>query len=147
MPVLLATTFEKPRLLARIDAMMSEIESEVSRDQKRWNLNASYMSSQLEKMKTFAGSRQAVILSELAEHFGLGDVAKVKLSTSGSGKILVHDLPVDRSSVTVSFFKGTPVTLTAKANGGSFTGWSDGVKTETRVIDPDTVTALTANFK
>ncbi len=147
MPVLLATTFEKSRLLARIDAMMSEIESEITRDQKRWNLNATYMSGQLEKMKAFAGSRQAVILSELAEHFELGDVAKVKLVTSGSGKILVHDLPVDRSSVTVSFFKGTPVTLTAKSSGGSFTGWSDGIKTETRVIDPDTVTTLTANFK
>lgn len=147
MPVLLATYFEKSRLLARISAMMSEIESEISKDQQRWNLNASYMNEQLEKMKSFAGSRQAVILSEMIEYFGLGEVAKVALSTEGSGKILVHDLPIDRSSVTVSFFKGTPVTLTAKSNGGTFSGWNDGNKDETRVIDPEKVSSLKAVFK
>ena len=137
MPVLLATYFEKSRLLARINTMMSEIESEIARDQKRWNLNASYMSGQLEKMKTFAGSRQAVIMSEMTDFFGLGETAKVTLSVQGSGKIMVHNLPLDRNSVTVSFFKGTPVKLTAKANGGAFSGWSDGVKEETRTIDPE----------
>lgn len=146
-PVLLAEYFEESRLLNRIDVMMSEIQSEVTRDQKRWGLSASYMSTQLEKMKTFAASRQDVILSEMAEFFGLGDVAEVTLSSSGSGSILVHNLPLNRSSVKVAFFKGTPVTLTAKSNGGTFTGWSDGVKTETRIVDPDTVTALIANFK
>ena len=147
MSVLLSTYFEKSRLLARIAAMMAEINSEVSRDQERWNLNASYMSGQLNKMKTFAGERQAVILSEMIEHFGLGDIAEVTLSSSGSGTILVHNLPLNNSQVKVAFFKGTPVTLTAKSNGGTFTGWSDGVKAETRVVAPDTVTTLTANFK
>jgi hypothetical protein len=147
MPVLLATNFEKSRLLARINAMMSEIQSEVAKDQKRWSLNASHMSGQLEKMKTFATTRQAVIMSELSEYFGLGTAVNVTLSVSGAGTILVHDLPLDRSSVTVSFFKGTPVKLTAKSNGGSFSGWSDGVKEETRIIDPEKMTTLTANFK
>ena len=146
-PVLLAMNFEKSRLLARINAMMGEIESEISRDQKRWGHNASYMSGQLEKMRTFAGSRQAVIMSEMTEFFGLGAVVNVTLSVSGSGTILVHDLPLDRNSVTVSFFKGTPVKLTAKANGGAFSGWSDGVKEETRTIDPEKVSSLTAVFK
>ena len=147
MPVLLATSFEKSRLLARISTMMSEINSEVSRDQQRWKLSANRMNSQLEKMKTFAGTRQAVILSEMTEYFGLGSTANVTLSVEGQGAILVHNLPLDRSSVTVSFFKGTPVKLTAKSNGGSFSGWSDGVKEETRVIDPEKITALTAKFK
>ena len=83
----------------------------------------------------------------MIEYFGLGEVAKVALSTEGSGKILVHDLPIDRSSVTVSFFKGTPVTLTAKSNGGTFSGWSDGNRDETRVIDPEKVSSLKAVFK
>jgi hypothetical protein len=146
MSVLLATNFEKSRLLNRINAMMSEIESEIPRDQQRWSLNASYMNSQLEKMKTFAGARQSVILSEMTEYFGLGETVEVTLSTEGSGKILVHNLPLDRSSVTIPFFKGTPVTLTAKSNGGTFSGWSDGVKAETRVIDPETVKSLKAIF-
>jgi len=146
-PVLLAMNFEKSRLLARINAMMGEIESEISRDQRRWNLNASYMNGQLNKIKTFAGTRQDVILSEMAEFFGLGEVTKVTFSVSGSGKILVHNLPLDRSSMTISFFKGTPVTITAQENGGTFTGWSDGLTAKTRTIMPEEVDSLTANFK
>jgi len=146
-PVLLAMNFEKSRLLARIDAMMSEIDSEVSRDQKRWGHSASYMSSQLEKMKTFAGARQAVILSEMAEYFSLDETINVTLSTQGSGKILVHGLPLDRSSLTIPFFKGTPVTITAQENGGVFTGWSDKVTDKTRTIMPEEVSSLTAIFK
>ncbi|MBR2469132.1 MAG: CotH kinase family protein [Fibrobacter sp.] len=146
-PVLLAMNFEKSRLLARINAMMGEIESEISRDQRRWNLNASYMNGQLNKIKTFAGTRQDVILSEMAEFFGLGEVIKVTFSVSGSGKILVHNLPLDRSSMTISFFRGMPVTITAQENGGTFTGWSDKVTEKTRTIMPEDVNSLTANFK
>ena len=146
-PVLLAMNFEKSRLLARISIMMGEIESEISRDQKRWGHNASYMSGQLNKIKTFAETRQDVILSEMKEFFALGEPAKVTLSVSGSGKILVHNLPLDRSSMTISFFKGTPVTITAQENGGTFIGWSDKVTAKTRTITPEEVSSLTANFK
>jgi hypothetical protein len=127
--------------------MMGEIESEISRDQQRWNLNASYMNGQLNKIKTFAGTRQDVILSEMTEYFGLGESAEVTLSVSGSGKILVHNLPLDRSSMTISFFKGMPVTITAQENGGTFVGWKDGVKEKTRVVMPGEVDSLTAIFK
>ena len=146
-PVLLAMNFEKSRLLARINAMMGEIESEIYRDTRRWYLNASYMNGQLNKIKTFAGTRQDVILSEMAEFFGLGEVIKVTFSVSGSGKILVHNLPLDRSSMTISFFRGMPVTITAQENGGTFTGWSDKVTEKTRTIMPEDVNSLTANFK
>ena len=127
--------------------MMNEIESEISRDQKRWGLNTSYMSGQLDKMKTFAKTRQSVILSEMTEFFGLGEIVETTLSVSGSGKILVHNLPLDKSSMTVSFFKGTPVTITAQENGGTFVGWKDGVKEKTRVVMPGEVDSLTAIFK
>ena len=146
-PVLLAMNFETNRLLVRINIMMNEIESEISRDQKRWGLNTSYMSGQLDKMKTFAKTRQSVILSEMTEFFGLGETVETTLSVSGSGKILVHNLPLDKSSMTVSFFKGTPVTITAQENGGTFVGWKDGVKEKTRVVMPGEVDSLTAIFK
>ena len=49
--------------------------------------------------------------------------------------------------MTISFFKGTPVTITAQENGGTFTGWSDKVTEKTRTIMPEDVNSLTANFK
>ena len=49
--------------------------------------------------------------------------------------------------MTISFFKGTPVTITAQENGGTFTGWSDKVTDKTRTINPEEVDELTAIFK
>ncbi|MCQ2060864.1 MAG: CotH kinase family protein [Fibrobacter sp.] len=147
MTTLLSMNFESGRLLARINALMSEVEYEIPKDQKRWNLNESYMDGQLEKMRTFAKSRQQVILDEMQEYFGLENLTPVTLSTSGRGAILVHNLSLDNSSMTIKFFKGMPVTLTAKANGGMFMGWSDGEMSETRTILPEDVESLTAIFE
>lgn len=147
MTTLLSMNFESGRLLARINALMSEVESEISKDQKRWNLNANHMNGQLTKMRTFATTRQQVILNEMQEYFGLGSLASVTLSSSGNGTILVHNLPLDQPSMAINFFKGMPVTLTAKSNGGVFTGWSDGEMAETRTILPEDVQNLVANFR
>lgn len=147
MATLLSMNFESSRLTNRINALMSEIQSEISRDQERWGLDASYMSSQLSNMKSFASTRQAVIRSELRDYFNLGSTTQVTLKTSGSGQILVHGLPLDQSSMSISFFEGTPVTVSAQGVGGMFVGWNDGVTSATRVIMPEEVSSLTANFR
>lgn len=148
MTTLLSMNFESSRILARIESMMGEIESEISRDQDRWNHKSSYMSSQFDKIKSFAKTRQAVIVTELQEFFGLGEVAEVSLSVEGHGTILVHGLSLDRNSMTVKFFAGTPVTLAAApVSGGVWAGWADGVMDATRTILPEEITSLTATFR
>ena len=84
----------------------------------------------------------------MREHFGLGDVASVKLAAEGNGRILVHGLPLDTPALTVGFFEGFPVTLTAQpVDGGVFVGWDDGVEDATRTIAPGEVSAVKALFK
>ena len=84
----------------------------------------------------------------MQEFFALGEFVPVTLAASGSGRMLVEGLPLDRPAVKATFFKGTPVIVSAEGvNGGVFTGWSDGVTDVTRTIMPGEIDALTANFK
>ena len=70
------------------------------------------------------------------------------LLSEGSGSIAVHDLPLDRSSVTISFFEQLPVFLSAVPSaGGIFKEWSDGELSPIREINPSEVDTLKAIFR
>ena len=146
--VLLSMNFAGERLVKQIDALQSQVQSEMSRDAEFWGYNASSFSSNLEKIKSFATSRQQTILSEMKTYFSLGETAQVTLSVQGSGQILVHNLPLDQSTMAVNFFRDVPVTVTAAPKSGAvFAGWSDGSQEATRTINPGEVTTLTATFR
>ena len=145
--VLLSTNFSADRLLKRINDLQSQVESEMARDQEFWGYNASSMSNNLETVKNFAQTRQAKIREQMESYFSLGSTADMTLSAQGSGTILVDGLPLDQSSMQLTFYTGVPVTLTAKGNSGVFTGWSDGVTDVTRKVNPGEVTSLTAVFR
>ena len=148
MTALLSTNFEPSVVLNRINVMMAEINAEVARDQKRWSLSASHMSNGLKSLQTFASERKDVLLKEMAEYFELSSNTNVVLSVEGPGRILVHRLPLKTSPVTIGFFEGLPVELSAQTIGGSiFTGWSDGELSPNRVISPEMIDSLTALFK
>ena len=148
MSTLLSMNFESSRVLARIDKMMGEISAEVERDQDRWGHSASWMEGVLDDMKEFAENREAEILFDMQEFFGLGEFVPVTLAAMGNGRVLVDGLPLDTPSMKITFFKGTPVTVSAEGvSGGIFTGWSDGATDATRTILPEEIDALTANFK
>ena len=146
--VLLQTNFEQSKILARIDKMMSEIEQEIPRDQERWSHDAAYMDEQLDVIKNFAKTRADILIDNLRDFFDLKETVPVKLSTTGSGTILVHGLPLNESEITVNFFKKYPVTLTAKPQKGhKWGGWSDGDTNTTRIIYPEKTKTLTAIYK
>lgn len=144
---LLSMNFSTDRLLKRIETLQSEVQSEISRDQQRWELDAAKMASELSTIKSYASTRPEQIRSEMQEHFNLGTTAEMTLASQGSGTILVHNLPLDQPSMKITFFRDVPVTLTAKANAGVFTGWSDGSTEVSRTVTPGQVTSLTAIFR
>lgn len=145
---ILCMNFSAERVVARMEKLNGAIAAEVARDQKRWSKNVSTMTEHEGKIKTFATTRQDVVRSEMKEHFALGEMVDVTIASSGNGNVQVHYLPLDKSSLKIKFFKGTPVTLTAvPKTGGIFVGWSDGVMEATRTIDPVDGLTITANFK
>jgi len=148
MEVLLQTNFKSSRILAHIKDMMAEIKQEIPRDQKRWELSSSEMDEELSIIKEFARNRASVITKELQEFFELGEVVPVTLNVDGPGRILVHNLAFEESSLTVDFFEGFPVTLYAEPKEGSvFVGWSDGETSPLRIIHPKEADVLEAVFK
>jgi hypothetical protein len=148
MAVLLQMNFATSRVTARINKMMSEIESEIPRDQERWGQSKSRMEHQLELIKDFAANRPRIVYNELRAYFFLGAAAPVKLAVSGPGAVCVHGLTLDESPMTVNLFKGFPVTVTAvPAAGGVWAGWDDGEMGETRTVMPGEEASLMASFK
>ena len=145
--VLLSMNFSADRLLKRINELQSQVEPEMARDQEFWGYNSASMSNSLETVKSFAQTRQAQIRQEMESYFTLGSTAEMTLSAQGSGTIYVDGLPLDQSSMSLTFYTGVPVTLTAKGNTGVFTGWSDGVTDVTRKVNPGEVTSLSAVFR
>lgn len=146
--VLLSMNFSADRLVKRIDELQSQVQAEVARDAEFWNYDAASMSSNLEKIKSFAQTRQQTIMIEMQQYFSLGETAAVTLSAQGSGKVLVHNLPLDQSSMSVNFFRDVPVTVTAMPNAGAvFASWSDGIQEATRTFNPGEVATVIATFK
>lgn len=145
---ILCMNFSAERVVARMEKLKSDIAAEVERDQKRWAKNVATMTEHDGRIKTFATTRQDVVRKEMQEHFALGEMVDVTIASSGNGVVQVHYLPLDKSSLKIKFFKGTPVTLTAVPKaGGIFVGWSDGVTDVTRTVDPVNGLTVTANFK
>lgn len=148
MAVLLVTNFETSRVTARINKLMADIDSEVTRDQKTWGRNVNWMNTSLSNIKNFAKKRPGVIQKELQEFFELGENVPVTLSSTGPGVIAVHGLSLDANPLTVGFFKGLPVEVSAiPSSGGMFMQWSDGETSATRVIIPEKVSELRAVFR
>ena len=148
MVTLFQTNFESSKILIQIDKMMEEIEGEIPRDQKRWSHSTSKMNQELRSIKKFAADRSTYLTKHVQEYFKLGESVPVTLSVEGSGKILVHNLPLDKYPLTIQFFKGFPVTVTAEPqNGATWSQWSDGNKIPQRVIYFDKSANLTAIFK
>ncbi|WP_297700273.1 CotH kinase family protein [uncultured Fibrobacter sp.] len=146
--VLLSMNFSADRLVKRIDELQSQVQAEVARDVEFWGYDASSVSSNLETIKNFAQTRQAKVREQMESYFALGSSVEMTLTVQGSGQIAVHDLPLDQSSMTLNFYSGVPVTLTAVSNaGGVFIGWSDGVTDITRTVNPGEMTTITATFK
>jgi len=146
--VLLSMNFSAERLLKRIDELQSQVQAEIANDAAFWGYNTADMSSNLEKIKNYAQTRQQTIMNEMQQYFSLGETAAVTISAQGSGKVLVHNLTLDQSSLTVNFYRDVPVTVTALPNTGAvFGGWNDGVQEATRTFNPGEVTTITATFK
>jgi len=148
MLALLQMNFESSRVLAQIEKKMNEIEVEIPRDQKRWLYDSSKMAEQLEIVKRFVIDRPSIIVKDLQVYFKLNEIIPITLSVNGNGNILVHNLPLDGTPLTISFFKGFPVTLTAEPHdGSSWSHWSDGDTSATRIILPNKAQTLMAIFK
>ena len=123
--------------------------SEQSRDEQRWPRNqAKYnWSPSGADILRFAQSRTETFRQELATYFGLQGEATVSISANG-GTVLVDGMKLPSTSYQGKFFTGTQMQLQAvPAAGRVFSGWSDGVNENPRLVDVTSNLNITAQFK
>jgi hypothetical protein len=142
--VLIATYFTTQRINARINALTAQISSETSYDQAKWGAkNESYLPK---TMANFASDRPTSMQNEIGSFWNLGTPVELTLSVSGSGKILVHNLPLPSWNPSVTFNVYPTVPITLKAEGTNFQRWSDNITTRERTETITTSKTLTAIF-
>ena len=101
-------------------------------------------------MKEWAEKRDPKVIQEYEEEFGLSGTASVTIAASGKGTVLMEGaaLPNGATSYKGKFFVGNPILLTAVPDAGSvFTGWSDGVTDNPRLVEPTEGASFTAKFQ
>ena len=146
--VLLSWQFAPERVHAFIDSMQAEVAQEQPRDLLRWQLNESVWADNLKVIQDFASTRAGLVREHLRKYFALGGNVVATLSSTGGGVILVNGLPLPTATFSGTWFQGHELRLEVLAKAGkTFTGWSDGIKSPSRVWVPTSDGVLTANFQ
>ena len=103
-------------------------------------------------LKKWASERDGKVLAEYQEEFGVGDLVTVTISSTG-GSVLMEGMTLpgstsDATNYKGKFFTGLAMELTAvPAEGGVFSGWSDGVTDVTRLVTITDGLTISAQFK
>lgn len=130
-------------------------ESEMERDIKKFPRNdyPDGFSKSGSSLTSWAEERDASVLQDYADEFDLsGNMIKVTLAADG-GEVLVDDMHLPgqnggSTNFSGKFFDGVDMMLTAvAATGKTFTGWSDGVKDNPRLVSPKDGDSFKAVFK
>lgn len=68
---LMSTVLNEEFITARIDEIISSIESEMPRDRDRWNRSMDYWNSCVQQVRDFAVNRHKIIIADLQRYFSL----------------------------------------------------------------------------
>jgi hypothetical protein len=136
---LLFTNFNPDRMIAQIDDYQKTIEAEMPNHVERWagthgtgNYSSiyaissmDYWLSEVEKLRTFAKGRPAVILKDLT-NYGFQSPVPVSITTfpEKSGILTFNGLKIPVDICSGGYPKGEQIKLTAEAKAGyNFKGW------------------------
>lgn len=155
----LFTTFNKTRMLQRIDYHRQLIESEIPNHVARWLGTTSsygnampsvdYWYQQLEVLRTFVKNRPAAILNNMG-YYGFSGPATLTLSTSpaDAGKFEFNDMKVPEASWNGLYPKNMSFSIKAiNKPGYVFKGWKNSVGQSTYLSTDQTYSSsLTGNL-
>jgi hypothetical protein len=139
-----------------VNSMVSKIDdSEMSRDIEKFKQDQKWYKNSCGEgfsrsgscMKSWAKERDSKVLQEYQQEFDLSGMMSVTITASGKGSVLMEGMKLPSASYKGKFFSGVKMELTAVSDGGTFTGWSDGVSDNPRIVTPKDGDTFTAVFK
>ena len=147
---LLNTSLSPSRTTGVLQGLSDQLEDEMPRHLERWNQSTHNWALDIQEIEHFLSQRPPYARQHLAAHFGLSGATyslSLDISPPNTGRIelTAHEIS---EAFTGTYFQGNPVSLRARTRPGfSFAGWSDGVSSAERTIDPSSNLALTAIFQ
>ncbi|MBQ3779536.1 MAG: CotH kinase family protein [Fibrobacter sp.] len=141
-----------------VDAMVATIDNnEMTRDLEKFKQDQKWYKNSCGDgfsrtgscLKSWAASRDSKVIQEYEEEFGLSGTASVTIGATGKGTVLMEGAALPNGATTYKgkFFVGNPILLTATPSAGAtFTGWSDGVAENPRLVEPKEGATFTATF-
>ena len=137
-------------MVSKIDEAEMKRDLEKFKQDQKWYENSCHegFSKTGSCLKQWANERDPKVLQEYQEEFGLSGTISVSLKASGNGAVLMEGMTLPSKDFKGKFFGGVKMELKAvPAEGATFTGWSDGVNDNPRMVNPTEGASFTANFK
>jgi uncharacterized repeat protein (TIGR02543 family) len=154
---LLNTLFLPSYTTARINTVATPLTPEMTEHTRRWRAPGSLTDwrNHVEYLRLYATNRPPAVRQHIMSRFGLTGTAQVNLSVNNpaAGSLQLNTLTLTSSTnmpFTGTYFRGNPITLTARAKPGfHFAGWNGllGVETNKVVLSLNGNLTLTANFE
>ena len=122
---LLNTSLTPQAVIGHIDALATEIESDIGYETIRWSSSVDWEAN-VEELRDFARRRPDYVRRHLVERFGLGGVAQLTFEPprDGSGYVAVNGDLLPGLPWQSDYFQSVPVQITAApAPGYRFAGW------------------------
>jgi hypothetical protein len=145
----LNTAFQAPVVKAKINLLEGILAPEIPRHHQRFPESAGNWTGDIQVMSTFADLRVDYVFSHIKAKFALQatKVISLDVSDTSEGTIQINTQIVKNYPWSGRYFPGIPVSVTARPQPGhQFTGWSDGNKSLTRVINLSSDQSYTAYF-
>jgi hypothetical protein len=145
----LNTAFQASVVNEKINALENDLAPEIQRHHQRFPESAGNWTNDIQVMSTFADLRVNYVFTHIRVKFALQPTKVISLDVSGTsqGRIQINTQVLKSYPWTGRYFPKIPVTITARPEPGhQFTGWNDGNKSLTRVIDLSTDQSYTAYF-
>jgi hypothetical protein len=145
----LNTAFQSSVVNEKINEMQEILAPEIPRHHQRFSESAGNWTNDIQVMKTFADLRVDYVFKHMRVVFGLPSAKAISLDVSDTsqGRIQINTQVLKEYPWSGRYFPEIPVTITAQPEPGhQFTGWNDGNKSLTRVIDLSSDQSYTAFF-
>lgn len=127
---LLNTVLTPQRVEAQLDALVAQVQPDLSVDLQRWSIPESLYQRRVKAIRTFARRRPAVVRAQFRQQFQLGELRTLTLTSDRpqGGHLMLNAMPIEQFPWRGVYPQTVPLELRAVPHPGyEFVGWTDSV--------------------